>query len=115
VARIHWARYSLGKFLLQGIAKFRRIFNGGIAMARLIAKSVALALLVGAVGSASPVSAEPPGPCAPEGGFFWEQVDPSNPNIVNAYQCRAGVWRFLAQCHVSSCPSPDPGGPIVEA
>lgn len=84
-------------------------------MARLIAKSVALALMVAAVGSASPVSAEPPGPCAPEGGFYWEQVDPSNPNIVNAYQCRAGIWRFLAQCHVSSCPSPDPGGPIVEA
>ncbi|MFD0321262.1 hypothetical protein [Lysobacter gummosus] len=80
-------------------------------MARLIAKSVALALLAAAV----PVSAEPPGPCAPEGGFFWEQVDPSNPNIVNAYQCRAGIWRFLAQCHVSSCPSPDPDGPIVEA
>lgn len=85
-------------------------------MARMIAKGAALALLVG-LGFGASVSAAPPGECAPqeEGAFFWEQIDPSNPNLVHAYQCRAGYWRFLGQCTTSSCPSPDPGGPIVEA
>lgn len=78
--------------------------------------AIALTAATMALGSTSALATEPTYACTAEteGHMFHAVADPGTPNVFFAYQCRSGAWRFLGMCESGNCPSPDPGGPIIE-